>query len=323
MNLIGNKHVKDAGRTAGKVIQAIFRYVFLIAFSYVLIYPILFIIANAFKGSLDYFDPAVQWVPKTFTFYNLTLAFEALDFGKAFLRTLHYEMIAAALSVFSCSVAAYALARFEFRGKRILMGAMILSILVPTTMIIIPCYVSFRNVDILGILGLIGNVVGKDIRPNLIGTPLVFWIPSVLGVGLNGALFIYIFTQFFKGLPKELEEAAWIDGAGSWKTFFKIIIPSSGVVFVTVSVFAIVWNWNDYFLPQMYLTNEFPLAVNLSNLSATISSFLTSKAGEFAKVNIAQVFVSACLLYITPLLIFYGIIQKKFISSVVTSGIVG
>ena len=303
-----------------QIIPSLMRYVFLIAFSYTLLYPLIYIIVNSLKGAVDYYDPAVNWVPKQITFDNFKLAISTMDFWNALSSTFLNEIIAAAIEIASCAVAAYGLARFNFKGKFIFKALMILSILVPTVMIIIPSYVNFRYVDFAGILNLFGKIIGKEIRPSILNTPLVFWLPSLLGVGLKGGLFIYIYTQFFKGLPKEFEEAAWLDGAGPWKTFLRVIIPASSNSIITVSLFAIVWHWNDYYLAQMYLSSDYPVSVQLANITSNTSFVSQTGLGE---ILFGPMMMAGSFLCILPLVIFYIIMQKRFIASVATSGIVG
>ncbi len=303
-----------------QIIPSLMRYVFLIAFSYTLLYPLIYIIVNSLKGAVDYYDPAVNWVPKQITFDNFKLAISTMDFWNALSSTFLNEIIAAAIEIASCAVAAYGLARFNFKGKFIFKALMILSILVPTVMIIIPSYVNFRYVDFAGILNLFGKIIGKEIRPSILNTPLVFWLPSLLGVGLKGGLFIYIYTQFFKGLPKEFEEAAWLDGAGPWKTFLRVIIPASSNSIITVSLFAIVWHWNDYYLAQMYLSSDYPVSVQLANITSNTSFVSQTGLGE---ILFGPMMMAGSFLCILPLVIFYVIMQKRFIASVATSGIVG
>ena len=304
MILSNSKGVSMGRKLAPKIVANIFRYVFLLAFSYVLIYPIVFMIVKSIMGAGDYFNPSVQWVPQTFTWENLKNAMGAMDFWNTIKSTFINEMVAAVLGILSCAIAAFGLARFNFKGKGVLSALMILSILVPSAMTIIPGYVNYQNMG-------------------LINTPWVFWLPSIFGVGLNGGLFIYIYSQFFKGLPKEIEEAAWVDGAGTWRTFLQIVLPSSSVVFVTVTVFSVIWHWNDYYLAQMYLAQNFPMSVKLSNLTTTLGAWMNETMGMNTKLTEAQILIAACLLAITPLIIFYVIIQKRFIASVATSGIVG
>lgn len=299
---------------------AFMRYVFLIAFSYTLLYPFIYIIVNSLKGAIDYYDPSVVWIPKQMTFSNFELAIKTMDFWNAIGSTFLNEIVSAFLEIASCAVAAYGLARFNFKGKFIFKAMMILSILVPTVMIIIPSYVNFRYMDFMGILKLIGSIINTEIRPSIINTPFVFWLPSLLGVGLKGGLFIYIYSQFFKGLPKEFEEAAWLDGAGPWKTFLRVIIPASSNSIITVALFAIVWHWNDYYLAQMYLSSNFPVSVQLANITSNSSFVSQTGLGE---ILFGPMIMAGSFLCVIPLVIFYIIMQKRFIASVATSGIVG
>ncbi len=299
---------------------AFLRYVFLIAFSYTLLYPFIYIIVNSLKGAIDYYDPSVVWIPKQMTFSNFELAIKTMDFWNALGSTFLNEIVSAFLEIASCAVAAYGLARFNFKGKFIFKAMMILSILVPTVMIIIPSYVNFRYMDFMGILKLIGSIINTEIRPSIINTPFVFWLPSLLGVGLKGGLFIYIYSQFFKGLPKEFEEAAWLDGAGPWKTFLRVIIPASSNSIITVALFAIVWHWNDYYLAQMYLSSNFPVSVQLANITSNSSFVSQTGLGE---ILFGPMIMAGSFLCVIPLVIFYIIMQKRFIASVATSGIVG
>ena len=193
---------------------------------------------------------------------------------------------------------------------------LIISILLPASMIIIPNYINYRNFDILGVLNLIGNLIGKDIRINLLETVWAFWLPALLGVGLKSGFLIYIYIQFYKGLPKELEEAAWVDGASPLKTYLRIVFPSSGVAITTVTVFSLIWNWNDYYSALMYWQANPTLAVKLSSFTNYAKQFDT-------RVALADSTLAACLLFVLPLLIFYMIMQKRFIASIASTGIVG
>jgi len=308
---------------AVSILSNLLRYMFFLSFSFVIIYPFAYIIINALKTFSDTYDPTVNWVPKGMTFENIKNAFKVFDVWKTVGNTLFYEIGASLLQFCSCTVAAYGLARYKFKGRGILIGMMLLTILVPSMMIITPSYVNYSHMDFFGILGLIKDFTGKDLRPDLVGTPFVFYLPSLLGVGLKGGLFIYIFSQFFRGLPMELEEAAWIDGAGPWKTFLRIIIPSSGAAAITVLLFSIVWHWNDYYLAQMYMADNPTFSVALNNFSTnTIVTVLGLDMTTGIMMDV-PILLSGCLIYVLPIIIFYIIIQRKFIASIATSGIVG
>ena len=149
------------------------------------------------------------------------------------------------------------------------------------------------------------------------------YLPAILAVGLKGGLFIYIYSQFFKSFPKELEEAASIDGAGHWRTFLNIVIPSSGSAIITVVLFAVVWHWNDYYLAQMYISSHSTLSTVLFNFNT--NTIVTKLGLDMVNGRMIEIpiLLSGCLMFLLPLVVFYIVIQRKFITSITTSGIVG
>lgn len=302
----------------GSFIAGIYRYVFLISMCYVILYPLMYMLSSSVKNIEAFTDPSIIWLPRVLHFENYKKAFEAMGLPNTFFNTLIYEMVAAGIEILSCSYIAYGLARFDFKGKKILMACLILIVFIPPQMTIIPTMVNFANLDFLGILSLIGKLIGKDLTPNTLNTVVPFWLPSLLGVGLRAGIILFIYIQFFKGLPKELEEAAWIDGAGPIKTYLKIALPSSGVVILTVSVFSIIWHWNDFYLAVMYASANFPMAVKLNVIREVFGTMKITSTSESAAVCMA-----ACTIFITPMLVMYGILQKKFIKSIDRVGITG
>lgn len=302
---------------------SICRYAFFLSFCFVILYPFLYILVNALKESSDFANPLVQWVPSRMYLGNFWSAAKVFDMGRSIGNTLLYEILPSLLQFCSCGIAAYGLARFDFKGKKLLMGIMILNILVPPMMIITPSYVNFSQMDFLGILKGLSHLMGQDLRPNLIDTPWVFYLPALFGVGLKGGFFIFIFSQFYRKFPKELEEAAWLDGAGAWRTFVSIVVPTSGPAAVTVFLFSVVWHWNDYYLAQMYLAEHPTFSVSLNNFTLNRISAVLEEGMAQGKALAVPTLMAGCLMFILPLVTLYIIIQKKFIASVTNSGIVG
>ena len=148
----------------------------------------------------------------------------------------------------------------------------------------------------------------------------------MFGVGIRSGLFIFIYRQFFKGLPKELEEAAWIDGAGPFRTYFSIVIPLSGVAVLTVVIFSIVWHWNDYFEPALYLRSQgdFLLPQMLPNIYENMRKAGTDvtmmENRELYPLGLAM---AATVLVVLPIFILYIFLQRKFMEGVERTGIVG
>ena len=227
------------------ILTKILRYVILVAIGYIVLYPLFYMLSSAFRTRDSFYDPSIVWITSEVTIENFKLAIEIMHFWSALLNTIVYELIAAAIQICSCSLVAYGLARFEFKEKKILIFFMFLLILVPSQIMMLPIVTNYSNLDFLGIFGLIDSLTGVDLRVNILNSVWTFYLPALLGVGIRSGIIIYIYIQFFKGLPKELEEAAWIDGAGPLKTYLRIALPSSGVVIMTVTVFSMIWHWND------------------------------------------------------------------------------
>lgn len=304
-------------RSAKQIVVSVVRYAFLLALGYIIISQLLYMLSYALRSPSEVNDPSVVWIPRNFTLGNFSVASEALDFLKAFGATLGIQILSALIEVITCAIPAYGLARFRFRGRNVMFFIVILMILVPPQMTAVSMSLNYAHFDVFGILGAIGSIIGKDIRPNLLNTGFVFWLPSLFGVGLRSGLFIFIYRQFFKGLPKELEEAAAIDGASPFMTFWRVVVPSSGVAFLTVTIFSVVWHWNEYYQSVLFLTDNYPLSVALSKLDSSIFGMSGYGSGSLSYT------MAACVLYILPLFIMYIILQRKFISSIDRVGIVG
>lgn len=302
---------------------SIARAVFLVAFSFILIYPVIFMIANSIKTQADTMNPAVTWISNAPSVYSYQLAFRGMEYIKAFLNTVKFEIVSAVIEVFACAIYAYGLSRFKLRIKPVLMVFLVLIILVPDVVLIIPRILNFRRMDVLGILGLFNKLTGVDLRVNLTDTVWTFYLPSMLGVGLKGGLLMYIYMQFFKGLPAELEEAAWIDGAGPFRTFFSVVLPSSGVVILTVFIFAVVWHWNDWLLALMYTSESHTLATEIYDITDTIQFWARANNITIDLERNYGTNLAACLLFVAPPTVMYLFLQKKFIQSIDRVGIVG
>ncbi len=301
------------------VLVAVFRWALIIGVGYVIFFPLLNMISTSLMDAEQILDPGVVWVPRAISFANFKGAWIAMDYGNSLVRTLTTNVLSALIEVLTCAITAYGFARFKFKGKSILMVILVATMVIPPQMTVISQYEGFRNFDILNIFSIINSIFGTNIEINLINTPFTFIIPSLFAVGVKSGLLIYIYMQFFKSLPKELEEAAYVDGANSLKTFFMIILPSSGVIITTALVFSIVWHWNEYYLSIMYFSSKFTLAPVLSQLQTQLTTTGVTTLGSVEN----GIVMAACLMFIAPVLIFYLIIQKRFVQSVATSGIVG
>lgn len=317
MNSI-RKSKKSFGYPLTKYGGKIGRIVMLSAIGYLVIFPLIYIISNSLKTPEAFKNPLVVWLTTSVSFDSYRLAFQALDYSKSIVSTVVYEIVSALLEVASCAVAAYGLSRFDFKGKKIFMAFLLLMIIVPEQMIVLPNTVSYSDFSFFGITTAVNKIFGTNIRLNILDTVLPFWMPSIFGVGLKSGILIYIYMQFFKGLPKELEEAAWIDGAGPYKTFLSIALPSSSVVIFTVLVFSVIWHWNDYSYAVMYVNENFTTAVKLSDIVTTLQGM-----GYYNSDVANGIILAACFIFIFPVLLLYIAVQNKFIKSIDRVGITG
>lgn len=302
---------------------SIFRLLILLSIGYVVIYPFMYMVTSAFRTGDSYYDPTITWLTTKVTLSNFTTVFSGMKYMNALKNTLVYEIVSAVIQLMSCAVAAYGFARFEFKEKKILWVILYITIMLPPQATMLPTYVNYSHMDLFGILGKIYEATGTDLRINLLNTPFVFYLPALFGVGLRSGIIIFIYIQFFKGLPKELEEAAWIDGCGPFKTFIRIALPSSTVVIFTNLIFSVIWHWNDYFLAAMFLKEQskFTLAVAIAEIQNTLAGLRFT--WQLNSPSTGAMTMAACTLYILPVLIMYIILQKKFVKSIDRVGITG
>ena len=268
---------------------------------YIVLYPFFYMLVTAIKDIDAMLDVEHIWIPVTYSLKSFKEIFELLNFGTALKQTFLVQILSAAIETFVCAFVAYGFARFKFKGKPICMFFLILSLLVPIQMYSLSMSVNYRNL-------------------HLFNTPFVYWLPSLLGVGIRSGMMIFIYQQFFVNLPKELEDAAYIDGAGPVRTYFSIALPSSSVVLVTVSVLSFVWHWNEYYLASLtFLSDSAPLAMVLSFLKVYLKQVgIYEGWPEYASLVSA-----ACLMYVIIPLILYMIFQRKFVRSIDRVGITG
>ncbi|MCR5829265.1 MAG: carbohydrate ABC transporter permease [Lachnospiraceae bacterium] len=291
------------------------RWVILIGVAYVIIGPVLGIISRSFFSDADNYNTMVYMIPQSPTTERYEIAFETLNYSSTALSTIIYSLTLMVLQVLMCSMVGYGFARYNFPFKKVLFACVVVMIVIPTHTIMLPLYMTFANFDVFGIFGLI---MGSS--PNLLGTVWPMYIMTFFGCGLRSGLYIYIFNQFFRGLPKEIEEAAYVDGCGVWYTYFRIMLRNAIPSAITVAIFSLVWQYNDTFYAKLFNISDSTL---LSKRVAT----LASTVGNVYKIydpNILQLYMDAgIVLVMLPLVVIYVVLQKQFIEGVERSGIVG
>lgn len=284
-------------------------YALLICIGFIYLYPILYMLSSSLMNLDDLLDSSINWIPSTLNISNYKQAAASMDFWKTLGQSIIIAGVPTLLNVASCSIVGYGLARFEFPGKKLIMGIIIFSFILPSQITMIPTYVLYSNIKILGTLW-------------------SFILPSLLAQGINASIFILIFYQFFKQVPKVLIEAAQIDGAGYFKSFVRISLPSATPAILTVFLFSFVWYWNEAYLTQMYVsgvmqeTGWTTLVVQLQKFASNYSEYAQTAASGATTLN-ESISMAGTMLSILPILIMYFVLQRYFVESIDRVGITG
>lgn len=295
--------------------MTIFRIATLVGISYIILNPLISIISRSFFSESDVYNAMVYLIPQNGTLKNYALTILRMDYWMTLGYSLLYIGTLTIIQLFICSAVGYGFARFQFPFKKLLFGFVILTIIIPSYTIMLPLYIHFKNFNPLNLFRLIG--IGPQ---NWLTTVKPIYLMTILGCGLRSGLFIYIFIQFFRGIPKELEEAAFVDGAGAFRTFFKIMIPNAKPAIITVTVFSLVWQYNDSFYSGLFgIKSDYLISVKLASLTGTLDSL-----DKIINPEIQQAYLDAgIILMVIPIVIIYILLQRKFIEGVERSGIVG
>lgn len=283
-------------------------YVLLLDLAVVFLYPFLYMIVTSLKSPEDLMDSSVTWIVNQLYFHNYTLAFEKMQYIPILLKTIVYCVVATGGHILACSFVGYGFARYNFIGKRMFSFLLILSMVIPIQTIIVPEYLLYSKIG-----------VANGYFPML--------VPTWLGYGLRGALFIFLFRQFYLSLPRSLEEAAAVDGCTPIRTFFRIAFPASTSSVIVSVVLSIVWHWNDFYEPNIYIRENSQMLLpmllpklydSMKDAADPTQSFLQN-----ADLYTEGVAMAATFLAVIPILIFYLFFQKQFRQGIETSGITG
>ncbi len=268
---------------------SVLRHGLLIAASFAMLYPLLWMLASSFKPESMIFTD-LSLIPPSFDFGNYTQGWVALQqsFGVYFKNSLFVAVLVVIANVLSCSITAYAFARLEFRGRRFWFVVMLGTLMLPYHVTLIPQYVLFLN------LGWIDTFL-----------PLV--VPKFLAAD---AFFIFLMVQFFRGIPRELDEAAVLDGCSPWRIYWKIMMPLSLPVLTTTAIFSFIWTWNDFLGPLVYLNDASNYTVPLA-LRLFLDSTGQSAWGQLFAMSV---------LAILPIFLFFLFFQRLIIEGVAHSG---
>lgn len=311
-------------RNGTGLIWKIFRFFLLIGICYIFLFPVIYMLSVAVRGPDTVNDPSIVWIPREISLGSIKTATEILEYPRAITTTVIIAIGSTLGSLVSCALAGYGFARFNFKEKNLMFALVLLTIIVPPQTTIISSFINYRNFDVFGIMSLLHLIIPSvPSSLNLINTPWTFILPSLFGSGLRAGLFIYIFRQFFAGMPKDLEEAAMIDGCGALRTFVQVMLPLAKSAFITVLLFSFVWHWNDYVQASMYFNDNQPISVMLNQMQSLLQDAKLFNVVTNTPDEIRTFLQAGCLLTILPPLILYIFTQRFFTESIERTGIVG
>ena len=292
------------------------KYTFLFGLCFIILYPLLQQIMVAIRNPNDVNDPMVKWVPNSLSIDNFTIAALGLDYKNALVNTATLSFVCTILQVFITALVGYAFTRLKFPGSKVLFAIVILTIIVPPATIAIP---QFLQVVSLGVYGKLSAL----------------YVITALGMGLKSGIFIYLFRQFFRGIPVDLEDAALVDGAGPFKVFIKVMLPNARGAIITVALFSFVWQWNDSYYASLFVKLEnYPLlTTKLQTIMYGLQGALTNLdknywalIGDDITRNplfTSMILNTAGIMIMAPLIIGYCFFQRLFVEGIERTGIVG
>jgi len=277
-------------------------YILLISIGFLYIYPLLYMLSNSFKSQADIVNPMVNWVPTALYLGNYERAFRVLNFFPTLGMSMIVTLIPALLQTMVTALIGYGFAKFEFKFKKMWLVLVLMTFVIPVQVYMIPRYVMFFEFGLLE-------------------SPLSIILPALFGQGVNSAIFVLIFYQFFRMIPNSINEAAEIDGAGPYYIFFKIGIPLAVPAFITSFLFGLVWYWNETYISSLFLGAGYPnLQLKLANFVSEYTQMFSSD--ELLRIN-EGVRLAATLLIILPMVIVYFAIQRWFVEGVDRTGVTG
>jgi multiple sugar transport system permease protein len=268
-------------------LETVLYHAMMIVVTFAFVFPALLAVSMSLRTNENMFSPD-QLIPHPITFEHYARLFEALpELWRYFLNTVVIATLGTAGTLLSSSLAGFALARFRFPGRNALLIAMLATLMVPVHATLIPQYVIFRELDWL-------NTPLPIIVPMLFGTPFA----------------TFFFRQYFLTLPVELEDAAAIDGAGPWRTFFRIFVPLSGPAYLALGLLTFVSLWNSYFLNTIYLARQDSWV-----LTQALQSLIGRYQAEYGAIMAGVTLVSL------PILIAYLIFQRRIVQGISMTGL--
>ena len=298
------------------IVYKIFRYVLLLGVSYVAVFPIIKMVTAALSVPEDYFAGSSNFIPSTPTFQNFVNSQRYFNYFKHAKVTILITFTSTVVSVFVCSLIGYGLGRYKFKGNKLVYAAVLFTVIMPIQTAQIPLTYYYRWFDFFSIGKIIGLFTGETVTVNLLNNMGRFLVPALFGVGLKAGIFIFLFRQFFADMPKDLEEAAKLDGCNPFKIYWKVMLPNITPVLVTVILLSVIYYWNDSLVAGMSNLNiGTPLMVEVEKLVT-----LKTGAADLTAMRREVEYYAILIASVLPLMLVFIFCQKFFVECMDRSG---
>ena len=313
-------------RTTMDIVYKLFRAILLFGLCFLILQPLLDKLSVSLMEQQDLFDATVISIPRHFSASNYQISMQILDYWSTLIQSVLFLTISALLQVAACTLTAYGFARYKFPGRNILFMCVFLLIIVPPQTIMSSLYLNFQFFDIFGIVRL---TTGRTL--NLLGSPSGYLLLSATAMGLKSGLYIFLLRQYFRGVPKELEEAAYVDGCGRFYTFCRIMLPDAAPMLTSCFLFSFVWQWTDTLFTTLFLRNFKLISLALSKMTdgffhwwAGQNAWGSSTGALMSQPPVAYlqaILATGMLLCLAPLVLLYLVAQRAFVESLTQTGI--
>ncbi len=298
---------------------SIIRGLLIFGLCFMIIQPMLTRFSTSLMQERDLYDSTVVLLPRNVTLENYSIVFQLTNWPVSMLNTLWTSLLVSVLQVIACTLVGYGFARYEFPLKRFWFACVVIMIIIPPQTIATPLYMYFREFDIFGIFRTLG---GQPL--NLLSQMTPYMLMSITCMGLKNGLYIYMLRQYFNGIPKSLEEAAFVDGCSTLRTFGTIMLPDAMPTVLSCFLFSFVWQWTDLFYTRNFIPSSMPVySRELSSILTRMSRFFSADADKAVVVPPArqqQLVAIGVLICCIPLIILYIFTQRTFVESIAMSG---
>ena len=307
-----------------KAVVNFFRFILMMGVSFVIVYPFISRIAGSFMTKEDVVDSTISLIPKHFTLEIYSALIAENHYVDALLNTIFLSIASALIQTFIACLIGYGLAKFKFKGNSVVMLLVVVTMIIPHSTLQLALSQHFNSFDFFKVIawgnkGPLELILGK--APNLGNSFWPYIILSAFGLAFKNGLYIYMMRQFFKGVPDELEESAYVDGAGVFRTFFQIILPLAVPMMITIFLFSFSWQWTDNFYTDIFFPAQLEKMYLMPDIIAIQPLEPFPPQAESAWVIVCQ--NTAAIMIILPLVIMYLFCQKYLVQGIERSGLVG